>query len=58
MRHRFRAGPRHPAAGQPTNAGPWAGRRRLAALSWVASPPGVSTRIMLDEGRRGSVSLL
>ena len=38
-----------PPGSQP-HPGRALGLRELAALSWVASPPGTSTRIMLDEG--------
>lgn len=36
--------------GSKPGAGRALGLRQLARLSWVASPPGTSTRIMLDEG--------
>lgn len=36
--------------GSKPGAGRVLGLRQLARLSWVASPPGTSTRIMLDEG--------
>jgi LysR family transcriptional regulator, carnitine catabolism transcriptional activator len=38
-----------PPGSQP-DPGRALGLRQLATLSWVASPPGTSTRIMLDEG--------
>ncbi|HJT02242.1 MAG TPA: LysR substrate-binding domain-containing protein [Pseudonocardiaceae bacterium] len=38
-----------PPGSQPDTGRPL-GLRQLATLSWVASPPGTSTRIMLDEG--------
>jgi hypothetical protein len=50
MRHRFRAGPCRPAAGQPTNAGPWGGPAPVGRAELGGEP---ARRLHPDHARRG-----